>query len=132
MTMKLDDIDRRILRALQRNGRIPNNELAQAVGLSPSPCLRRVRLLEEAERPVWLGASVDLGPGVERVYPRELGALGGGVEPDARHAPTVTRVTVDAWKLCSRGSIASRAAVMPPTWCRRRAVTTRAPVVRSP
>ncbi len=48
MTMKLDDIDRRILRALQRNGRIPNNELAQAVGLSPSPCLRRVRLLEEA------------------------------------------------------------------------------------
>jgi DNA-binding Lrp family transcriptional regulator len=48
MTMKLDDIDRRILRALQRNGRTPNNELAQAVGLSPSPCLRRVRLLEEA------------------------------------------------------------------------------------
>lgn len=48
MAMKLDEIDRRILRALQRNGRIPNNELAQAVGLSPSPCLRRVRLLEEA------------------------------------------------------------------------------------
>jgi DNA-binding Lrp family transcriptional regulator len=46
--MKLDDIDRRILRALQRNGRIQNLELAKEVGLSPSPCLRRVRLLEEA------------------------------------------------------------------------------------
>lgn len=46
--MKLDDIDRRILRALQRDGRMPNNDLAKEVGLSPSPCLRRVRLLEEA------------------------------------------------------------------------------------
>jgi Lrp/AsnC family transcriptional regulator, leucine-responsive regulatory protein len=46
--MRLDDIDRRILRALQRDGRMANNELAKAVGLSPSPCLRRVRLLEEA------------------------------------------------------------------------------------
>lgn len=43
----LDDIDRRILRALQRNGRMQNIELAQEVGLSPSPCLRRVRILEE-------------------------------------------------------------------------------------
>jgi DNA-binding Lrp family transcriptional regulator len=47
-TMKLDDIDRRILRALQRDGRMANNELAAEVGLSPSPCLRRVKLLEEA------------------------------------------------------------------------------------
>jgi DNA-binding Lrp family transcriptional regulator len=44
----LDAIDRRILRALQRNGRIANVELAKEVGLSPSPCLRRVRLLEES------------------------------------------------------------------------------------
>jgi tetratricopeptide (TPR) repeat protein len=35
-----------------------------------------LRVLEAAERPVWLGASVDLGPGVDRVYPRDLGALG--------------------------------------------------------
>ncbi len=47
MPPTLDAIDRRILRALQRNGRIPNVELAKEVGLSPSPCLRRVRLLEE-------------------------------------------------------------------------------------
>ncbi|EJM62323.1 transcriptional regulator [Pseudomonas sp. GM50] len=46
--MKLDAIDCRILRALQRDGRLQNLELAKQVGLSPSPCLRRVRLLEEA------------------------------------------------------------------------------------
>ena len=44
----MDDIDRAILIQLQRNGRIPNNELADLVGLSPSPCLRRVRNLESA------------------------------------------------------------------------------------
>ncbi len=42
----MDEIDRAILSQLQRNARIPNNELAEAVGLSPSPCLRRVRNLE--------------------------------------------------------------------------------------
>ncbi len=46
--MKLDAIDHRILRALQQDGRMQNIDLAKAVGLSPSPCLRRVRLLEEA------------------------------------------------------------------------------------
>jgi DNA-binding Lrp family transcriptional regulator len=42
----VDSIDRAILYHLQRDGRIPNNELAELVGLSPSPCLRRVRNLE--------------------------------------------------------------------------------------
>ena len=46
--LKLDGIDRRILSALQRDARLSNVELAEEVGLSPSPCLRRVRLLEEA------------------------------------------------------------------------------------
>ena len=46
--MNLDEIDKRILRALQRNGRMANSDLANEVGLSPSPCLRRVKLLEEA------------------------------------------------------------------------------------
>ena len=46
--MELDSIDIRILDQLQRNGRISNVELARAVGLSPSPCLRRVRDLEQA------------------------------------------------------------------------------------
>jgi Lrp/AsnC family leucine-responsive transcriptional regulator len=43
----LDVLDRRILEVLQEDGRIANNALAQAVGLSPSPCLRRVKRLEE-------------------------------------------------------------------------------------
>ena len=47
MPIDLDDIDRRILRELQKDGRVQNNELAKRVGLSPSPCLRRVKLLEE-------------------------------------------------------------------------------------
>ncbi|MGA7777544.1 MAG: Lrp/AsnC family transcriptional regulator [Paraburkholderia sp.] len=48
MPIKLDAIDRRILIELQRDARLQNTELAQRVGLSPSPCLRRVRILEES------------------------------------------------------------------------------------
>jgi Lrp/AsnC family transcriptional regulator, leucine-responsive regulatory protein len=46
--MTLDAIDRRILAQLQENARIPNVELAESVGLSPSPCSRRVKALEDA------------------------------------------------------------------------------------
>jgi Lrp/AsnC family transcriptional regulator, leucine-responsive regulatory protein len=42
----MDAIDRHILRELQADGRLTNQELADRVGLSPSPCLRRVRRLE--------------------------------------------------------------------------------------
>jgi DNA-binding Lrp family transcriptional regulator len=45
--ISLDDIDRRILDRLQRDGRLSNADLAQEVGLSPSPCWRRVKALEE-------------------------------------------------------------------------------------
>ena len=44
----LDATDRRILRALARRGRLSNAELAEEVGLSPSPCWTRVRRLEAA------------------------------------------------------------------------------------
>ncbi|BBN93955.1 hypothetical protein DEGR_06880 [Deinococcus grandis] len=44
----MDDRDRRILAALQANGRISNQDLADQVHLSPSPCLRRVRQLEDS------------------------------------------------------------------------------------
>ncbi|KVE26446.1 AsnC family transcriptional regulator [Burkholderia singularis] len=47
MSTKLDAIDKRILRALQSDSNRTNAELAQHVGLSPTPCLRRVHLLEE-------------------------------------------------------------------------------------
>ena len=46
--MKLDRYDRQILQILQTDGRINNQDLADQIGLSPSPCLRRVRALEEA------------------------------------------------------------------------------------
>lgn len=45
---RLDNIDRRILRALQQNARLANNELADQIGLSCSACLRRVKILEES------------------------------------------------------------------------------------
>src|SRR5262249_32719420 len=44
----VDDIDRKIIAAVQNDGRISTHELAEKVGLSPSPCARRLRLLEEA------------------------------------------------------------------------------------
>jgi Lrp/AsnC family leucine-responsive transcriptional regulator len=48
MQASLDAIDRKILALLQEDGRKSIADLAAAVGLSPSPCLRRVRLLEQA------------------------------------------------------------------------------------
>ncbi|WP_203300570.1 Lrp/AsnC family transcriptional regulator [Marinobacter sediminum] len=46
--VKIDNTDRKILEQVQKNGALTNQELADKVGLSPSPCLRRVRALEEA------------------------------------------------------------------------------------
>ena len=48
VSVELDRIDKNIIRALQNNGRMQNNDLAREIGLSPSSCLRRVKLLEEA------------------------------------------------------------------------------------
>lgn len=58
--IKLDRIDRRILRALQAEGRITNVELARRAGISAPPCLRRVRALEEAG--IVRGYHADLAP----------------------------------------------------------------------
>jgi DNA-binding Lrp family transcriptional regulator len=44
----LDETDRRILRLLERDARVPNNALAAAVGIAPSTCLGRVRAMREA------------------------------------------------------------------------------------
>lgn len=44
--MKLDRYDRQMLEILQEDGRISNQDLADRIGLSPSPCLRRLRALE--------------------------------------------------------------------------------------
>jgi len=48
LAVRLDALDRRILCELQEDGRMTNVELARRVGISPPPCLRRVRALEEA------------------------------------------------------------------------------------
>ncbi|RMF11605.1 MAG: Lrp/AsnC family transcriptional regulator [Alphaproteobacteria bacterium] len=46
--VRLDEIDLKILAALQENGRMTNVELSERVGITAPPCLRRVRALEEA------------------------------------------------------------------------------------
>jgi len=68
--MKLDRIDMRIVECLQRDGRISNQDLAARASLSPSACLRRVKLLEEAGIIQGYGCVLDyakLGLGVEAV-----------------------------------------------------------------
>jgi Lrp/AsnC family transcriptional regulator, leucine-responsive regulatory protein len=57
---ELDSVDHHILEVLGRNARIPNTELADEVGLTPAPCLRRVKRLEELG--VIEGYSVRLNP----------------------------------------------------------------------
>lgn len=63
--LKLDRIDVRILHELQKNGRITNVELAELVHLSPSPCLMRVKKLQQAGFIMGYSAQIDvakLGP----------------------------------------------------------------------
>jgi Lrp/AsnC family leucine-responsive transcriptional regulator len=68
--IKLDRTDRRILALMQGNARISNLELADAVGLSPTPCSRRVKRLEESgliERHVTLLDQAMLGLNITAV-----------------------------------------------------------------
>nr|WP_294866464.1 Lrp/AsnC family transcriptional regulator [uncultured Pseudogulbenkiania sp.] len=74
--MQVDSIDWRILAALQQNGRLSNQDLADKVALSPSACLRRVRTLEEH--------------GLIRGYHAELDAQQLGFELEA-----IVHVTLD-------------------------------------
>jgi Lrp/AsnC family leucine-responsive transcriptional regulator len=55
----VDQLDRAILSELQVDGRLPNTELAERVGLTPSPCLRRVRNLEDSGVIVGYRAVID-------------------------------------------------------------------------
>lgn len=57
---KLDRIDRNILNELQNNGRLSNVELSKRVGLSPTPCLERVKKLEQEG--IIIGYSANLNP----------------------------------------------------------------------
>lgn len=64
---KLDRIDINILAQLQQNGRLSNVDLAEAVGLSPSPCLARVRRLEEAGYIASYNARLQLAKLIEHI-----------------------------------------------------------------
>lgn len=55
----MDETDKKIIKELQRNGRLSNEELAKRVNLSPSPCLRRVRALEKKKIIIGYAAQVD-------------------------------------------------------------------------
>ena len=66
-TPKLDRIDINILAQLQRNGRLTNLRLAEAVGLSPSPCLSRVKRLEKAGYIAGYNARLQLSRLVEHI-----------------------------------------------------------------
>lgn len=57
--MKLDAIDRRLLTVLQEDGRIPVTDLAVKVGLTTSPCLRRLKILEQTGIIRGYGAHID-------------------------------------------------------------------------
>ncbi len=84
--LALDRIDRRILECLQQDGGLSNQELAEKVGLSPSPCLRRVRALEEAgiilkrvtlldRKKLGLSLTVILNIGMDRHTPERFEAF---------------------------------------------------------
>ena len=88
---KLDDIDRRIVQALQAVGRMSIQDLAAQVGLSPSPCARRVRLLEDAgvikgyvavidQEKLGLPVSVFASIKLERQREEELDRFGAAVQ----------------------------------------------------
>lgn len=66
-TPKLDRIDLNILVQLQKDGRLTNQRLAERVGLTPSPCLQRVRRLIAARYIVGFGARLNLARVVENI-----------------------------------------------------------------
>lgn len=87
---ELTAIDRKILRALQEDGRMTIQAIADRVGLSPSPCLRRIRQIERAEiitgysatvdqKAVGLPVSVFISIKLERQRARELDAFAAAI-----------------------------------------------------
>ncbi|KFL29803.1 AsnC family transcriptional regulator [Devosia riboflavina] len=88
--MELTAIDRKILRALQEDGRMTIQAIADRVGLSPSPCLRRIRQMERAEiitgysamvdqKAAGLPVSVFISIKLERQRARELDAFAAAI-----------------------------------------------------
>jgi len=104
----LDRTDRRILEVLQDNAGLSNQELAERVGLSPSPCLRRVRALEEAGIIVGRYALLDrkrlgleitalIHIGMDRHTPERFAAFEAAVSgyPEVQHCYLITGQAAD-------------------------------------
>ncbi|MCF3931820.1 Lrp/AsnC family transcriptional regulator [Acuticoccus sp. M5D2P5] len=96
----MDRIDRHILQALQENARLTNQELSETVGLSPSPCLRRLKRLESEgvitgyhaavdEEKLGLPVAIFMSVKLERQVDSELGRF----EAEIKKYPEV----VDCW-----------------------------------
>ena len=90
VAMELSTVDRKILRALQEDGRMTIQAIADRVGLSGSPCLRRIRQMERAgiiagysavveQKAVGLPVSVFISIRLERQRSRELDAFGAAI-----------------------------------------------------
>jgi Lrp/AsnC family transcriptional regulator, leucine-responsive regulatory protein len=102
--LELDAVDRRILAILQENGRLSNQDIAERVNLSPSPCLRRIRRLEEAGVIRGYVALLDAQKlGLDllayvnvRLEKRGAPAEGAGVRAGTTHAERF-RAAVQAW-----------------------------------
>ncbi|ACR27434.1 Lrp/AsnC family transcriptional regulator [Burkholderia glumae] len=103
--VELDTIDRRILAILQENGRLSNQEIAERVSLSPSPCLRRIRRLEEMGvitgyvallDPKRLGLDLLAYISVRLEKRGGAAAAAGGARAGTTHADRF-RVAVQAW-----------------------------------
>jgi len=75
----LDATDCRILAVLQEDGRISNLDLAERISLSPSACLRRMRLLEEEGVMLCPGSAFDLEGTVRMGYACDTGVLEQGL-----------------------------------------------------
>jgi Lrp/AsnC family transcriptional regulator, leucine-responsive regulatory protein len=106
---ELDAIDRRILAILQQDGRLSNQDIADRVNLSPSPCLRRIRRLEETgviRGYVALLDAQQLGLSLlafvnVRLEKRGTPVVGGGARGESAHAGSthaeLFRVAVQTW-----------------------------------
>ncbi len=106
--MNLDRTDRRILFELQRNGAITNLELADKVGLSASPCLRRVKALNEAgvigktvtllnEKKLGLSLTALINISMDRHTPERFNEFEAAVEtfPEVQECLLITGSTAD-------------------------------------
>lgn len=106
--IKLDSIDKHILKLMQGNARISNLELADSVGLSPTPCSRRVKRLEESGiidkhvtllKPALLGLNltVMIGISLDRHTPDRFDNFEGAIAalPEVLECMIVTGQTAD-------------------------------------